>query len=98
MLSLGTLHQQKKISLQAQEAEAHSLFLRVIDLIRSNRLVDQVEAIALCGSCCSRFQSPVIVNSAFMRMAEAFRNGPSMLRMEILRVIQRNAEVSLLDI
>ncbi|GAU97797.1 hypothetical protein RvY_09031 [Ramazzottius varieornatus] len=92
MLSLGTLHQQKKISLQAQEAEAHSLFLRVIDLIRSNRLVDQVEAIALCGSCCSRFQSPVIVNSAFMRMAEAFRNGPSMLRMEILRVIQRSAE------
>ena len=97
MLSLGILPQQKKSSLQAQEVEAHQVFLRVVDLMHSSRLVDQVEAVSLCGQICCRYASPVIVNSAFMRMAEAFRTGSSALQTEILRVIQRNAEVRELD-
>ncbi|OQV11986.1 putative Integrator complex subunit 7 [Hypsibius exemplaris] len=92
MLSLGYFYQHKKLSLHAQEAEAHGAFLRIIDLMQSAKPVDHVEAISLCGQICSGFASPTIVNSAFMRIAEAFRTGSNTLQMEILRVVQKNIQ------
>src|SRR4051812_24985346 len=97
MFSMGYFFQQKKLSLQVQEAEAHGAFLKVIELSQSPRPHDHFEAVQLCGQICSRFASPTIVNSAFMRISEAFKNGPNTLQIEILEIIQRNSNVRLPD-
>ncbi|ODM89771.1 Integrator complex subunit 7, partial [Orchesella cincta] len=54
--------------------------------LRSNKIGDQCEAIVRFPALFERYPFPILINSAFLKLADVFRTGSNFLRLWVLRV------------
>lgn len=58
--------------------------------LRSVKLGDQCEAIVRFPALFERYPFPILINSAFLKLADVFRTGSNFLRLWVLRVCQQS--------
>lgn len=68
--------------------EANTALLEVDKGLRSTRVGEQCEAIVKFPSLMDRFPFPILINSAFLKLADVFRIGTNLLRFNTLKVVQ----------
>lgn len=68
--------------------EANTALLEVDKGLRSVRIGDQCEAIVKLPALMEKFPFPVLINVAFLKLADLFRTGTNLLRLNILKVVQ----------
>jgi len=70
--------------------EANVALLDLDKGLRAQRCGDQCEAIMKFQSTFSKYHYPTFINAAFLKLADAFRNGNNTMRLCILRVAQQS--------
>ncbi|XP_071833474.1 integrator complex subunit 7-like isoform X1 [Apostichopus japonicus] len=73
-----------------QEQDANSALLELDKGLRSNKVGEQCEAIVRFPRLFEKYPFPILINSAFLKLADVFRDGSNFLRMCILRVTQQS--------
>jgi len=58
--------------------------------LRSVKLGEQVEAIVRFPTLFERYPFPILINSAFLKLADVFRTGTNFLRLWVLRVCEQS--------
>lgn len=58
--------------------------------MRSTKIGDQCEAIVRFPVLFERYPFPILINSAFLKLADVFRTGSNFLRLWVLRVCQQS--------
>jgi integrator complex subunit 7 len=67
--------------------EANAALLEVDKGLKSSQPGDQCEAIVRFPSLMDQYPFPVLINVAFLKLADVFRTGSNLLRLNILRVV-----------
>lgn len=75
---------------QAQEQDANSALMELDIGLRSTKMGEQCEAIVRFPRLFKKYPFPILINSAFLKLAEVFRTGNNFLRLCILRVTQQS--------
>lgn len=75
-----------------QEQDANSALLELDKGLRSNKVGEQCEAIVRFPRLFEKYPFPILINSAFLKLADVFRDGSNFLRMCILRVTQQSSK------
>lgn len=68
--------------------EANTALMEVDKGLRSSRVGEQCEAIVKFPVLVDRFPFPILINAAFLKLADVFRNGTNLLRLTTLKVLQ----------
>lgn len=70
--------------------DANSLLIELDRGLKKKSIGEQCEAVVRFTSLFQKQPSPVLINSACLRLAEAFRNGSNFIRLQICEVFERN--------
>lgn len=73
-----------------ESRDANSLLVELDKGLKSPDIGDQSEAVARFTSLFQRFPLPILINSACLKLAEAFRCGSNFIRVQICEVFERN--------
>ncbi|CAJ1076974.1 integrator complex subunit 7 [Xyrichtys novacula] len=73
-----------------QELDANSALLELDKGLRSGKLGEQCEAVVLFPKLFQKFPFPILINSAFLKLADIFRLGNNFLRLCVLKVTQQS--------
>lgn len=68
--------------------KANIALLEVEKGLRSSSVGEQSEAIVQLPSLIDQYPFPVLINNAYLKLAEVFRTGNNLLRLHVLKVIQ----------
>uniref|UniRef100_A0A671NKN1 Integrator complex subunit 7 n=1 Tax=Sinocyclocheilus anshuiensis TaxID=1608454 RepID=A0A671NKN1_9TELE len=71
-----------------QELDANSALMELDKGLRSCKLGDQCEAVVLFPKLFQKYPFPILINSAFLKLADIFRLGNNFLRLCVLKVTQ----------
>ncbi len=74
----------------AGEGDANSALAELDQGLRSGRLGDQGEAIVRFPRLFAKYPFPILINSALLKLADVFRQGPNFIKLCVLRVIQQS--------
>uniref|UniRef100_H2ZCL7 Integrator complex subunit 7 n=1 Tax=Ciona savignyi TaxID=51511 RepID=H2ZCL7_CIOSA len=75
-----------------QQQDANSALMELDKGLRAHKLGEQCEAIVRFPNLFSRFPFPILINSAFLKLADAFRTGNNFLKLCVLRVAQQSTK------
>lgn len=75
---------------QAQEQDANSALMELDIGLRSPKIGEQSEAIVRFPCLFQKYPFPILINSAFLKLADIFRTGNNFLRLCVLRVTQQS--------
>ncbi|XP_055088059.1 integrator complex subunit 7 isoform X2 [Periophthalmus magnuspinnatus] len=73
-----------------QELDANSALLELDKGLRSGKLGEQCEAVVLFPKLFQKYPFPILINSAFLKLADIFRLGNNFLRLCVLKVTQQS--------
>lgn len=73
-----------------QELDANSALMELDKGLRSGRLGEQCEAVVRFPRLFQKFPFPILINSAFLKLADVFRLGNNFLRLCVLKVTQQS--------
>uniref|UniRef100_A0A3Q3LV87 Integrator complex subunit 7 n=1 Tax=Labrus bergylta TaxID=56723 RepID=A0A3Q3LV87_9LABR len=73
-----------------QELDANSALLELDKGLRSVKLGEQCEAVVLFPKLFQKYPFPILINSAFLKLADIFRLGNNFLRLCVLKVTQQS--------
>lgn len=73
-----------------ESRDANSLLVELDRGLQSINIGDQSEAIVRFTTLFQRYPLPILINSACLKLAEAFRNGSNFIRVQICEVLERN--------
>uniref|UniRef100_A0A9J7XNG5 Integrator complex subunit 7 n=1 Tax=Cyprinus carpio carpio TaxID=630221 RepID=A0A9J7XNG5_CYPCA len=71
-----------------QELDANSALMELDKGLRSCKLGEQCEAVVLFPKLFQKYPFPILINSAFLKLADIFRLGNNFLRLCVLKVTQ----------
>ncbi|TRY57952.1 hypothetical protein DNTS_009833 [Danionella cerebrum] len=75
-----------------QELDANSALMELDKGLRSCKLGEQCEAVVLFPKLFQKYPFPILINSAFLKLADIFRLGNNFLRLCVLKVTQRSEQ------
>lgn len=78
-------------SMDQDTKDANSLLVELDKGLQSPHVGDQCEAAIRFTNLIQRYPFPILVNSAFLKLAEAFRNCSNFVRIQICEVFGRNS-------
>ncbi|EDO44086.1 predicted protein, partial [Nematostella vectensis] len=87
-LSFGSY--EKNSSGQENWQDANAALLELDKCLRSSKVGEQCEAIVRVPNLFEKHPLPILINSAFLKLADIFRMGNNFLRLCILKVTQRS--------
>uniref|UniRef100_A0A4W5P7H8 Integrator complex subunit 7 n=1 Tax=Hucho hucho TaxID=62062 RepID=A0A4W5P7H8_9TELE len=70
--------------------QSNSCFLSFVTGLRSGKLGEQCEAVVLFPKLFQKYPFPILINSAFLKLADIFRLGNNFLRLCVLKVTQQS--------
>lgn len=73
-----------------ESRDANSLMVELDRGLQSINIGDQSEAVVRFTTLFQRYPLPILINSACLKLAEAFRNGSNFIRIQICEVLKRN--------
>lgn len=73
-----------------ESRDANSLLVELDRGLQSQNIGDQSEAVVRFTSLFQRYPLPILINSACLKLAEAFRCGSNFIRVQICEVFERN--------
>ncbi|XP_072310167.1 integrator complex subunit 7 [Eucyclogobius newberryi] len=73
-----------------QELDANSALMELEKGLRSGKLGEQCEAVVLFPKLFQKYPFPILINSAFLKLADIFRLGNNFLRLCVLKVTQQS--------
>nr|XP_014347762.1 PREDICTED: integrator complex subunit 7 [Latimeria chalumnae] len=73
-----------------QELDANSALMELDKGLRSGKLGEQCEAVVRFPRLFQRYPFPILINSAFLKLADVFRVGNNFLRLCVLKVTQQS--------
>uniref|UniRef100_A0A4W4G8U3 Integrator complex subunit 7 n=1 Tax=Electrophorus electricus TaxID=8005 RepID=A0A4W4G8U3_ELEEL len=73
-----------------QELDANSALMELDKGLRSCKLGEQCEAVVLFPKLFQKYPFPILINSAFLKLADIFRLGNNFLRLCVLKVTQQS--------
>ncbi|XP_018599004.2 integrator complex subunit 7 [Scleropages formosus] len=73
-----------------QELDANSALMELDKGLRSGKLGEQCEAVVLFPKLFQKYPFPILINSAFLKLADVFRLGNNFLRFCVLKVTQQS--------
>ncbi|XP_060687467.1 integrator complex subunit 7 isoform X2 [Hemiscyllium ocellatum] len=73
-----------------QEMDANSALMELDKGLRSGKLGEQCEAVVRFPRLFQKYPFPILINSAFLKLADIFRVGNNFLRMCVLKVTQQS--------
>lgn len=73
-----------------ESRDANSLLVELDRGLQSPNIGDQSEAVVRFTSLFQRYPLPILINSACLKLAEAFRCGSNFIRVQICEVFERN--------
>ncbi|XP_030637805.1 integrator complex subunit 7 [Chanos chanos] len=73
-----------------QELDANSALMELDKGLRSCKLGEQCEAVVLFPKLFQKYPFPILINSAFLKLADIFRLGNNFLRLCVLKVTQES--------
>ncbi|KAL7388630.1 hypothetical protein ABVT39_018032 [Epinephelus coioides] len=73
-----------------QELDANSALMELDKGLRSGKLGEQCEAVVLFPKLFQKYPFPILINSAFLKLADIFRLGNNFLRLCVLIVTQQS--------
>uniref|UniRef100_A0A667Y3N1 Integrator complex subunit 7 n=1 Tax=Myripristis murdjan TaxID=586833 RepID=A0A667Y3N1_9TELE len=73
-----------------QELDANSALMELDKGLRSGKLGEQCEAVVLFPKLFQKYPFPILINSAFLKLADIFRLGNNFLRLCVLKVTQQS--------
>ncbi|CAL1585592.1 unnamed protein product [Knipowitschia caucasica] len=73
-----------------QELDANSALMELDKGLRSGKLGEQCEAVVLFPKLFQKYPFPILINSAFLKLADVFRLGNNFLRLCVLKVTQQS--------
>uniref|UniRef100_A0A8C2ZVN9 Integrator complex subunit 7 n=1 Tax=Cyclopterus lumpus TaxID=8103 RepID=A0A8C2ZVN9_CYCLU len=73
-----------------QELDANSALMELDKGLRSVKLGEQCEAVVLFPKLFQKYPFPILINSAFLKLADIFRLGNNFLRLCVLKVTQQS--------
>lgn len=73
-----------------QELDANSALMELDKGLRSIKIGEQCEAVVRFPRLFQKYPFPILINSAFLKLAEAFRLGNNFVRLCILKVTQQS--------
>lgn len=73
-----------------ESKDANSLLVELDRGLQSQNIGEQSEAIARFTNLFQRYPLPILINSACLKLAEAFRCGTNFVRVQICEVLERN--------
>ncbi|CAK8677491.1 unnamed protein product [Clavelina lepadiformis] len=74
------------------QQDANSALMELDKGLRTHKVGEQCEAIVRFPSLFARFPFPILINSAFLKLADAFRTGNNFTRICIMRVAQQSTK------
>lgn len=75
-----------------QEHDANSALLDLDKGLHSNKVGEQCEAIVRFPRLFEKYPFPILINSAFLKLADVFRDGNNFLRQCVLKVSQQSVK------
>lgn len=72
------------------ELDANSALMELDKSLRSGKLGEQCEAVVLFPKLFLKYPFPILINSAFLKLADIFRLGNNFLRLCVLKVTQQS--------
>ncbi|XP_028858154.1 integrator complex subunit 7 isoform X1 [Denticeps clupeoides] len=73
-----------------QELDANSALMELDKGLRSGKIGEQCEAVVLFPKLFQKYPFPILINSAFLKLADIFRLGNNFLRLCVLKVTQQS--------
>ncbi|XP_063774317.1 integrator complex subunit 7 isoform X2 [Pseudophryne corroboree] len=73
-----------------QELDANSALMELDKGLRSGKLGEQCEAVVRFPRLFKKYPFPILINSAFLKLADVFRVGNNFLRLCVLKVTQQS--------
>lgn len=73
-----------------ESRDANSLLVELDRGLQSQSIGDQTEAVVRFTSLFQRYPLPILINSACLKLSEAFRYGSNFIRVQICEVLERN--------
>lgn len=73
-----------------ESRDANSLLVELDRGLQSPSIGDQSEAVVRFTTLFQRYPLPILINSACLKLSEAFRNGSNFIRVQICEVLERN--------
>uniref|UniRef100_A0A803TNV1 Integrator complex subunit 7 n=1 Tax=Anolis carolinensis TaxID=28377 RepID=A0A803TNV1_ANOCA len=73
-----------------QELDANSALMELDKGLRSGKLGEQCEAVVRFPRLFQKYPFPILINSAFLKLADVFRVGNNFLRLCVLKVTQQS--------
>ncbi|XP_065487189.1 integrator complex subunit 7 isoform X2 [Caloenas nicobarica] len=73
-----------------QELDANSALMELDKGLRSGKLGEQCEAVVRFPRLFQKYPFPILINSAFLKLADVFRMGNNFLRLCVLKVTQQS--------
>ncbi|XP_071785880.1 integrator complex subunit 7-like [Asterias amurensis] len=73
-----------------QEQDANTALLELDKGLRSQKVGEQCEAIVRFPRLFEKYPFPILINSAFLKLADVFRDGSNFLRLCVVRVAQQS--------
>ncbi|XP_028676160.1 integrator complex subunit 7 [Erpetoichthys calabaricus] len=73
-----------------QELDANSALMELDKGLRSGKLGEQCEAVVRFPRLFQKYPFPILINSAFLKLADVFRLGNNFLRLCVLKVTQQS--------
>jgi len=70
--------------------DANSALAELDQNLRSGRLGEVAEAAVRFPSLFAKYPYPILINSAALKLADVFRQGPNLVRLCVLRVLQQS--------
>uniref|UniRef100_F6RSZ1 Uncharacterized protein n=1 Tax=Ciona intestinalis TaxID=7719 RepID=F6RSZ1_CIOIN len=74
------------------QQDANSALMELDKGLRAHKLGERCEAIVRFPNLFSRFPFPILINSAFLKLADAFRTGNNFLKLCVLRVAHQSTK------
>nr|CAB3256489.1 integrator complex subunit 7-like [Phallusia mammillata] len=78
--------------MEEHQQDANSALIELDKGLRASKVGEQCEAIVRFPSLFARFPFPILINSAFLKLADTFRTGNNFIRLCILRVAQQSTK------
>ncbi|CAH1791227.1 unnamed protein product [Owenia fusiformis] len=72
------------------EKDANTILMELDKGLRSSKVGEQCESIVRFQKLLEKYPFPILVNSAFLKLADVFRIGSNFLRLWILKVVQQS--------
>eukprot|EP00795_Rhopilema_esculentum_P003271 gene3271-1602_t len=79
-------------SSQDQTQDANTALWELEKGLRSGKVEEQCEAIVRFPALFAKYPFPILVNSAFLKLADVFRGGTNFLKLCVLKVIQESVK------